>query len=118
MNGSFIVNHQIFQLSLWNVVAILFVPVITGLPVHHICKNHFFIRLANGDDEQRVYRFIQSYGVMERPCVEVTDHAAAQPHLNGCEQHCLRYDPHIPLESGEVGVDARILANDDEGGGL
>lgn len=55
---------------------------------------------------------------MERPCVEVADHAAAQPHLNGCEQHCLRYDPHIPLESGEVGVDARILADDDEGGRL
>jgi hypothetical protein len=55
---------------------------------------------------------------MERSRVEIPNHAAAQTHLNGCEQHCLRYDPHILLESGEVGVDARILADDNECGGL
>ena len=45
--------QQVFQLSLWNVVPILFIPVITGLSVHHICENHFFVRFANGDDGKR-----------------------------------------------------------------
>lgn len=44
---------------------ILFIPVITGLSVHHICENHFFVRFANGDDGKRTDKCVQCHELGE-----------------------------------------------------